>query len=37
LYCRLLAGRNLGESFYISLPYLSWQSVIAGDPLCALK
>jgi len=30
-------GRNLGESFYISLPYLSWQSVIAGDPLCALK
>ena len=30
-------GRNLGESFYLSLPYLSWQGVIAGDPLCVLK
>jgi uncharacterized protein (TIGR03790 family) len=30
-------GRNLGESFYLSLPYLSWQSVIAGDPLCVLR
>ena len=31
------AGRNLGDSFYIGLPFLSWQSVIVGDPLCALK
>jgi uncharacterized protein (TIGR03790 family) len=30
-------GRNLAESYYISLIYLSWQSVIVGDPLCALK
>ena len=30
-------GRNLGESFYLSLPYLSWQSVVAGDPLCVLR
>jgi len=30
------SGRNLGESYYISLPYLSWQSVVAGDPLCSL-
>jgi uncharacterized protein (TIGR03790 family) len=29
-------GRNLAESFYISLPYLSWQSVVFGDPLCAI-
>jgi len=29
-------GRNLAESYYISLPYLSWQSVIVGDPLCSL-
>jgi len=30
-------GRNLAESSYVSLIYLSWQSVIVGDPLCALK
>lgn len=30
-------GRNLGDSYYISLPYLSWQGVVAGDPLCVLK
>jgi uncharacterized protein (TIGR03790 family) len=30
-------GRNLAESYYLSLIYLSWQSVILGDPLCALK
>ena len=29
-------GRNLAESYYISLVYLSWQSVIVGDPLCKL-
>jgi uncharacterized protein (TIGR03790 family) len=29
-------GRNLGDSYYISLPYLSWQAVIVGDPLCSL-
>jgi uncharacterized protein (TIGR03790 family) len=30
------AGRNLGDSYYISLPYLSWQGVVLGDPLCSL-
>lgn len=29
-------GRNLAESYYLSLIYLSWQSVILGDPLCAI-
>jgi uncharacterized protein (TIGR03790 family) len=29
-------GRNLAESYYLSLIYLSWQSVIVGDPLCAI-
>jgi uncharacterized protein (TIGR03790 family) len=29
-------GRNLGDSYYISLPYLSWQGVVVGDPLCSL-
>lgn len=26
-------GYSLAESFYLSLPYLSWQAVIFGDPL----
>jgi uncharacterized protein (TIGR03790 family) len=29
-------GRNLAESFYLGLQYLSWQSVVLGDPLCSL-
>jgi uncharacterized protein (TIGR03790 family) len=31
-----LKGRNLAESFYIGMPYLSWQGIVAGDPLCSL-
>ena len=30
------SGRNLAESFYVGLPYLSWQAVVFGDPLCSL-
>lgn len=29
-------GRNLAESFYLAMPYLSWQGVVLGDPLCSL-
>jgi uncharacterized protein (TIGR03790 family) len=29
-------GRNLAESFYLATPYLSWQGVVLGDPLCSL-
>lgn len=29
-------GRNLAESFYMGLPYLSWQGVVIGDPLTTL-
>ncbi len=29
-------GRNLAESFYIAMPFLSWQGVVVGDPLCSL-
>ena len=29
-------GRNLAESYYLALPYLSWMGVILGDPLCSL-
>lgn len=27
------AGFNLAESYYLALPFLSWQTVIIGDPL----
>lgn len=29
-------GRNLIESFYMGMPFVSWQGVIFGDPLCSL-
>jgi uncharacterized protein (TIGR03790 family) len=29
-------GRNLAESFYLGLPFLSWQGVVLGDPLLSL-
>jgi uncharacterized protein (TIGR03790 family) len=29
-------GRSLAESFYLSIPALSWQNVIIGDPLMTL-
>ncbi len=30
-------GRNLAESYYLAIPFLSWQNIVIGDPLCALK
>jgi uncharacterized protein (TIGR03790 family) len=29
-------GRNLAESYYLSIMSLSWQNVVIGDPLCSL-
>ena len=29
-------GRNLAESFYLGIPFLSWQGIVFGDPLCSL-
>ncbi|HUP05182.1 MAG TPA: TIGR03790 family protein [Bryobacteraceae bacterium] len=29
-------GRNLAESYYQAIPFLSWQGVVIGDPLCSL-
>ena len=29
-------GRNLAESYYLSIQWLSWQGVLLGDPLCSL-
>lgn len=36
LFPAYLAGRNLAESFYLSIPVLSWQNIVVGDPLCSL-
>jgi uncharacterized protein (TIGR03790 family) len=30
-------GRSLAESFYASMPALSWQNIVIGDPLCRLS
>jgi len=35
LFPAYVSGRNLAEAFYAAMPYLSWQTVIVGDPLCA--
>jgi len=35
LFPAYLAGFNLAESFYLAMPFLSWQTVVIGDPLCA--
>ncbi len=29
-------GMNLAESFYLSIPALSWENIVIGDPLCSL-
>lgn len=35
LFPAYLSGFNLVESFYLGTPYLSWQDVVIGDPLCS--
>jgi Flp pilus assembly protein TadD len=35
LFPAYVSGFNLVEAFYLAMPYLSWQAVIFGDPLCA--
>jgi len=35
LFPAYLAGFNLVESYYLALPFLSWQTVVVGDPLCS--
>lgn len=34
LFPAYLSGFNLIESYYLAIPYLSWQTVVIGDPLC---
>ena len=35
LFPAYVGGLNLIEAYYAAMPYLSWQTVIVGDPLCA--
>jgi uncharacterized protein (TIGR03790 family) len=35
LFPAYLTGLNLAESFYLGIRFLSWQTVVVGDPLCA--
>ncbi len=31
---RYAAGFNLAESFHGAIPFLYWQNLVIGDPLC---
>jgi tetratricopeptide (TPR) repeat protein len=35
LFPAYASGRNLAEAYYAAMPFLSWQTIIVGDPLCA--
>jgi uncharacterized protein (TIGR03790 family) len=35
LFPAYVRGHNLAESFYAALPFLSWQTIVIGDPLVA--
>jgi uncharacterized protein (TIGR03790 family) len=35
LFPAYFAGFTLAEAFYLSMPSLSWMTVVVGDPLCA--
>lgn len=34
LFPAYLSGFSVVESFYLAMPFLSWQNVVIGDPLC---
>jgi len=36
LFPAYFSGRNLAESYYLSMPVLSWQNIVVGDPLCRI-
>ena len=35
LFPAYLSGFTVVESFYLATPYVSWQNIVIGDPLCA--
>ena len=37
LFPAYFKGRTLAESFYLSIPELSWENVMIGDPLCVVR
>jgi uncharacterized protein (TIGR03790 family) len=36
LFPAYVAGFTLAEAFYLAMPYLSWQTIVVGDPLCRI-
>jgi uncharacterized protein (TIGR03790 family) len=36
LFPAYFTGRNLAESYYLSISSLSWQNIVVGDPLCKI-
>ncbi|MGE3843407.1 MAG: TIGR03790 family protein [Vicinamibacterales bacterium] len=36
LFPAYLSGFTLAEAYFLAMPYLSWQTVVVGDPLCAV-
>jgi uncharacterized protein (TIGR03790 family) len=34
LFPAYASGFNLAESYYMAIPFLSWQTIVIGDPLC---
>jgi uncharacterized protein (TIGR03790 family) len=36
LFPAYYSGKNLAESYYVSIPGLSWQNIVIGDPLCRI-
>ena len=37
LFPAYFSGRTLAESYYLSIPALSWQNIVIGDPLSRLQ
>ncbi len=35
LFPAYVSGMNLAESFYLAMPFVGWETVVIGDPLCA--
>jgi uncharacterized protein (TIGR03790 family) len=35
LFPAYVSGMNLAESFYLAMPFVGWQTIVVGDPLCA--
>jgi uncharacterized protein (TIGR03790 family) len=35
LFPAYVSGFNLAEAYYLAMPYLSWRTIVIGDPLCA--